>query len=197
MNFLAHIYLSGNSDGILIGNFIGDYVKGRNYNNYPPMVKKGILLHRNIDSFTDKHPITYQCRNLVNEKYSKYSGIVIDIFYDHYLAANWNLYSRQSLKKFIYGKYKILTRHFDIFPDGVKRFFPYFVKSNWLEAYSTFDGLESVLRRMSYRTSLPDYAEFALLKLSDNYEIVKRDFKTFFTEIISYVESNYSIKLGQ
>ena len=92
MNFLAHIYLSGDSRELLIGNFIGDYVKGKDYEKYPPAIQDGILLHRKIDWFTDDHSITKKAKKLVRGQYGLYAGIVIDIFYDHYLSANWDQY---------------------------------------------------------------------------------------------------------
>jgi acyl carrier protein phosphodiesterase len=195
MNFLAHIYLSGVSDEILIGNFIGDYVKGKDYLHYPAGIRQGIMLHRNIDTFTDKHPITSSSRAFVRDKYGKYSGIVVDIFYDHFLASHWSNFSDRTLHRFIHSKYDILSSYFFIFPEGVKSFFPYFVRSNWLEAYSTFDGLESVLRRMAYRTSLPEFSEYAIWQLRNNYEIMSNSFIAFFNEIVDYVTSEHSITL--
>ena len=108
MNFLAHIYLSGDTNEILIGNFIGDYVKGNDYLKYPTNIGKGILLHRKIDAFTDKHSVTKSCKTFINPKYRKFSGIVIDIFYDHFLATNWEQYSSVPLKEFAIRKYNIL-----------------------------------------------------------------------------------------
>ena len=195
MNFLAHIYLSGPSEEILVGNFIGDYVKGHDYTFYPKKIKQGILLHRNIDSFTDKHTITRSCKSYIREEYGKYSGIVIDIFYDHFLAVNWNDFSRVSLSRYIRSRYDILDSHFEIFPEGVKGFFPYFVRSNWLEAYVSLDGLESVLRRMAIHTSLPDHSEYAIDQLRNNYSALKKHSLDFLSEITDYVRIQHSIKL--
>lgn len=195
MNFLAHIYLSGDSDEILVGNFIGDYVKGKEYLQYPVNIRKGIMLHRSIDSFTDSHPITRSSKSFVRDKYGKYSGIVIDIFYDHFLANHWPSFSDQPLNRFIHRKYSILNSNFSVFPDGVKRFFPYFVRSNWLEAYATMDGLESVLRRMAYRTSLPEFSDYAIIQLKNNYQSLSNGFVIFFREIVDYVTQEHSIIL--
>ncbi len=196
MNFLAHIYLSGNHEGILIGNFIGDYVKGHDYNHYAPPIKKGIIIHRAIDSFTDQHSMTAGCKNLVRDPYGLYAGIVIDIFYDHFLATDWNRYAHISLKRFIRNRYEILKQNFQIFPDGIKRFFPYFVRSNWLESYATFDGVESVLRRMSFRTTLPDHSERAIDLMKENYDFLKGSFRVFFQDIMEHLEKQYDLKVG-
>lgn len=180
---------------MLIGNFIGDYVKGREYLRYASRIREGILLHRSIDAFTDKHPITKSSKSYIRDKYGKYSGIVVDIFYDHFLACHWSDFSDQSLHRFIHYKYDILSSYFPIFPDGVKYFFPYFVRSNWLEAYSTIDGLESVLRRMAYRTSLPEFSEYAILRLKENYQTLGSSFMVFFNEIVEYVKREHAVVL--
>ena len=86
MNVLAHIYLSGDSDKIIIGNYIGDYVKGRDYLNYPELIRKGIILHRYIDMFTDRHPVVHRSKIYFSRKYHKYAGVITDIMYDHYLT---------------------------------------------------------------------------------------------------------------
>ena len=101
MNFLAHTYLSGCNEEIIVGNFMGDYVKGSRYMDFPEMVKKGILIHRDIDTFTDMHLITRRSKQMVAAKYSKYAGIIIDIFYDHFLASLWDDYSNLPLSDFV------------------------------------------------------------------------------------------------
>ena len=195
MNFLAHIYLSGPSEEILVGNFIGDYVKGNNYTLYPSKIRKGILLHRSIDSFTDKHPITRSCKEYIRDAYSLYSGIVIDIFYDHFLATHWGDFCRVPLSRYIHDRYEILDSHFEIFPEGVKSFFPYFIRSNWLEAYVSLGGVESVLRRMAYRTSLPDHSEYAISQLKKNYSVLEKYSLDFIREITDYVRLRHAIRL--
>jgi acyl carrier protein phosphodiesterase len=193
MNFLAHIYLSGDSRDLLIGNFIGDYVKGKDYENYPEAVQQGILLHRKIDFFTDSHKITRKAKEFVRGEYGLYAGIVIDIFYDHFLSANWDLYSDMPLRQYVRHRYRMLDTGFSIFPVGVKAWFPYFIKSNWLEAYTSFHGLIMVFKRMSYRTSLPDHSEYAVSQLKDNYEIMGEYFSLFFTEIREWINRDYGI----
>ncbi len=196
LNFLAHIYLSGDIDDIMIGNFIGDYVKGIKYLGYPERISKGIILHRKIDSFTDRHPITKSCKTFINPKYGKYSGIVVDIFYDHFLATNWKHYSSVPLKDFVVQKYTILSAYDYFFPQEVKNFFPHFLETNWLYAYSTFDGLGAVLQNMSAMTTLPDFSSYAIKILKENYDDLGKYFFSFFKDIICFVESEYSIKLS-
>jgi acyl carrier protein phosphodiesterase len=195
MNFLAHIYLSGDSREILIGNFIGDYVKGKNISGYPEKVKQGIMLHRKIDSFTDSHILTRASKKVIAEKYGLYAGIVVDIYYDHFLSANWHLYSEIPLREYIHDRYRLLDSGFSIFPAGVKSWFPYFIKSNWLETYIHFNGLNMVFKRMSYRTSLPDHSDYAVSQLKENYDFLKENFIEFFTDMREMVQKDYNIIL--
>ena len=195
MNFLAHIYLSGDSREILIGNFIGDYVKGKNITGYPDEVKQGIMLHRMIDSFTDSHSITRSSKKIIAEKYGLYAGIVVDIYYDHFLSANWDLYSEMPLREYIHDRYSLLDSGFSIFPAGVKSWFPYFIKSNWLETYIHFEGLNMVFKRMSYRTSLPDHSDYAVNQLKENYDFLKENFIDFFADMREMVQKDYNIIL--
>ena len=195
MNFLAHIYLSGDSREILIGNFIGDYVKGKNITGYPDEVKQGIMLHRMIDSFTDSHSITRSSKKIIAEKYGLYAGIVVDIYYDHFLSANWDLYSEMPLREYIHDRYRLLDSGFSIFPAGVKSWFPYFIKSNWLETYIHFEGLNMVFKRMSYRTSLPDHSDYAVNQLKENYDFLKENFIDFFADMREMVQKDYNIIL--
>jgi acyl carrier protein phosphodiesterase len=91
MNFLAHLHLSGNNPNIMLGNFMGDFVKGKSYRQqYEPEIIKGIELHRSIDEFTDSHPVVTESKNRLRPTYRHYSGVIVDVFYDHFLAANWN-----------------------------------------------------------------------------------------------------------
>lgn len=195
MNFLAHIYLSGDSRELLIGNFIGDYVKGKNITGYPDEVKQGIMLHRKIDSFTDSHSITRSSKKIIAGKYGLYAGIVVDIYYDHFLSANWDLYSEMPLREYIHDRYRLLDSGFSIFPPGVKSWFPYFIKSNWLETYIHFEGLNMVFKRMSYRTSLPDHSDYAVSQLKENYDFLKENFFDFFADMQEMVQKDYNIIL--
>lgn len=190
MNYLAHIYLSGKNDEIKIGNFIADAVKGNQYLNFSSDIQKGILLHRKIDTFTDQHAITKQSRNRIRPIYGKYSGIVIDIFYDHFLATNWKKYSDENFSKFIKNFYWNLFLNYHILPARIKYAFPFMVLNNWLNQYKTIEGTQQVLTRMSIRTSLPDFTKIAIEELNKNYIEYERDFFEFFEDLIQFVKTN-------
>lgn len=195
MNYLAHIYLSGTNDKILIGNFIGDYIKGNDFNKYPPLVKKGIILHRRIDSFTDRHKIVHQSMKYFAPRYHKYAGIIIDILYDHFLVLNWKKYTDETLEEMKDRVFHILKSNYAIFPERVQFFVPSFIKNDWIEIYSTVEGIVNVLVRMSMRTTLPDYSEFAREVLHKYYVQLQSEFLIFFPEIIRYVRQRYEIDL--
>ncbi len=137
MNVLAHIYLSGDSDKIIIGNYIGDYVKGRDYLKYPDLVRKGIVLHRHIDGFTDRHPVVHRSKIFFTRKYHKYSGVLIDIIYDHFLTREWNFFSRRPLESVTYNFYRAMVNNYEILPDDVRKMMPFFIINNWIESYQT------------------------------------------------------------
>ncbi len=197
MNFLAHLYLSGNHEEILIGNFIGDYVKGREYLYYSEGIRKGIMLHRFIDSYTDNHPVAKKSRIRLQQEYHKYSGIVIDIFYDYFLASEWNLFYPLKLDIYVENVFTLLKNHYYDFPQGIKNWFPNFIKNNWLLSYSTIEGIERILYRMSSRTSLPDFTVYAIDVLRKNEEEMRDEFHEFFTSIREYVKTEHGIQAGQ
>ncbi len=196
MNFLAHIYLSGTDEETIVGNFVGDYVKGNAYLNFPTGIRKGILLHREIDFFTDNHPMVRQSKKRVEECYRKYAGIVIDIFYDYLLASNWSDYSTIPLPVFISEVHELLRKYYDIFPQEIRNWFPDFISENWLLSYSTVEGIESVLHRMSGRTSLPEHTDFAIRVMREDEKGFLREFNAFFPVIRSYMAEKFGIKTG-
>ena len=100
MNFLAHLYFSPNDSLVKTGNFMADWIKGKAYENYPVKVQQGILLHRSIDDFTDKHPNVMQSKSYFRDSYGKYAGVVTDILYDHFLAKNWKEYENEDLQTY-------------------------------------------------------------------------------------------------
>jgi len=196
MNFLAHLYLSGNHEEIMVGNFIGDYVKGKEYLYYPENIRKGIMLHRYIDSYTDSHPITKISRSHFSEKYGKYSGIITDIFYDYFLSSTWSQYSPDELQAYVDYVFATLKKHYYDFPQGIKNWFPNFIRNNWLMSYSSIDGMEDVLHRMSSRTSLPEQTTFAIAVLREKEPELRDEFQEFFEAIRRFVETEHSIVTG-
>jgi len=196
MNFLGHLYLSGNFEEIKIGNFIADSIKGNKYKDFPEGIGQGILLHRKIDSFTDSHPLFLQSKRRLNSHYNHFGGIVIDVFYDHFLSKNWYDFSNIRLKEFARDSYSLLLKNYSILPENVKFFLPYMIKHNWLLMYSELEGIERVLIGLSKRTSLPEETNFAMKILHKNYDMYKEEFYSFFKDIVNYVSEKEGINLN-
>ncbi len=183
MNFLAHLYLSGDDSNIRIGNFIGDYVKGRRHEQYSYSIQQGIILHRKIDSFTDSHQLFKQSGSRFKPKFNRYSGVVNDLVYDHLLASSWNKYSSQSLKMFASGVHKLLIQNYFLLPMEVKQFLPFLIKNRRLESYQTLQGLDNALRIMVKHAGIPDHIDFLIEVLQANYELFEQEFAVFMDEV--------------
>ncbi len=195
MNYLAHTYLSGDNDDIKIGNFLGDWVKGSDYLKYSEDIRTGIMLHRNIDSFTDQHPIVHLSASRFQSRYSKYSGVIIDILYDHYLANNWKDFSDVSLHDYVSRMHNVMLNNFEILPERLQNYLPGFMNERWIERYATLDGIRDVLDTMSKRTSLPNETEFAISVMEAFYNDFRHEFFDFFGQIIEFVEAKFMISI--
>ncbi len=180
MNYLAHIYLSNNIKSIQIGNFIADSIKGNKYNNYPNGIKTGILLHRQIDWFTDQNLIVRTSKRRLDARYGLYKGIIIDIFYDHFLAKNWKDYSDIPLQKFSHKFYKVLENNFEVLPEKVQKTMPYLIEGDWLTNYSRLEGIKRVLIGMNRRTHEKSQMHLAIHDLESCYKEFEDDFTSFF-----------------
>lgn len=195
MNYLAHLFLSGDSDEVKVGNFIGDHVKGKQYLSYPQDVQTGILLHRQIDSFTDNHPLVKECSDLLRPVYRKYSGIITDLFFDHFLANMWNDYSEDQLRHFTRHVHAVLLRNYFVLPPKVRQFLPFLIQNKRLQSYAEIDGITKAIEIMGNYTSLPPESQYAKLVLQENYNFIKENFIAFFREIIQFTEENFGISL--
>ena len=193
MNFLAHLFLSGHDEEIIIGNFIADHVKGRAIENYSEGIRAGILIHRRIDTFTDSHPVFIQSKNRLAIKYRKYAGVITDMFYDHFLSANWGDYSSEDLDVFTKRMYRIIMKKYFILPAKTKYILPFMAKDNWLKAYGTYKGIDRALKGMDRRTPFNSGMSEAVGDLKKDYKIYREEFQSFFPQIIEF--SNTVIQL--
>jgi acyl carrier protein phosphodiesterase len=184
MNFLAHISLSGDNPKIMVGNFIGDFVKGRNLlEQFEPEIARGIALHRAIDEFTDSHPIVAVSKNRLRPTYRHYSAVIVDMFYDHLLARNWEQYYKEFLPDFAERSYRILEGFHTILPEGVKYMLPYMTKGNWLVNYARLEGIERALSGMARRSKYESKMELAVEDLKKNYDEFTQEFSIFYPEL--------------
>jgi acyl carrier protein phosphodiesterase len=193
MNFLAHIYLSGDNDLIKIGNFMADGIRGKHFESYPLEIQKGIILHRAIDTFTDAHPIFRQSTKKLHEKYHHYAGVIVDVFYDHFLAKNWNTYSDEKLEEFVERFYQSLQDNHSILSERTKGMMPYMIEHNWLVSYQTIEGINRILTQMDQRTKNESKMRFASQELTEYYSEFEAHFSEFFEELIAHSNTKISI----
>ncbi len=197
MNYLAHIYLSGESDEIKVGNFIGDFVKGNKYLEYPEKVAAGIRLHRSIDSFTDQHVVVREFIQILKPGYGRYAGIVADVFMDHFLASNWPNYSVYTLRQFSKHAHSVFLSNFGLLPFRVKQFLPFLIQHKRFESYARRESMFHVLEIMSRRTSLPSNSEWAMEILHQEYDQFEFLFRSFFADMTDYVETEFAIEISK
>jgi len=195
LNYLAHIYLSGNNKPIQIGNFIADSVKGKSYQSFPKEIQKGILFHRQIDWFTDNDITVKKSKRRLDKRYGHYKGIIIDIFYDHFLAKNWTNYSDIPLKDFTHEFYTVLNNELESLPMRVQLLTPYMIKNDWLTNYASFEGIEKVLIGMNKRTQEISQMHLAIIDLKIHYKEFEEDFTLFFEKLrnfsaVKFIEIN-------
>lgn len=186
MNFLAHIYLSGDDEDIIIGNFIADGIKGNRYLNYPKGISDGIVLHRAIDTFTDSHPIVHQSTARLHKNYGHYSGVIVDILYDHFLAKNWANYCNKPLDSYVQNFYSLLRKNFTTLPARIQRMMPYMIADNWLVNYATVEGIGRILAQMNIRTKNAVQMDQAVMELERYYDEFEQEFTLFFEELRAF-----------
>jgi acyl carrier protein phosphodiesterase len=193
MNYLAHLLLSENTPESRIGNFLGDFVKGslENYQEiYNQGILKGIRTHRQIDIFTDKHEIYLKSKRRISPDRSRFSGIIIDIFYDYFLANNWHIFSEESLEDFSNNIYKIFQKNKNQLPTKFQQILPRMIQENWLLSYKDINGIALALKRLSKRFTRKNNLENAEEELLSNYQHLEHDFQQFFPDLINFVQDN-------
>lgn len=189
MNFLAHIYLSGDDPFITLGNFMGDFVKGNQVNDYPEKVRLGITLHRAIDEYTDTHEVVLQSKKRLRSDYRHYSPVIVDVYYDHFLARYWADYHATPLPEYTNSFYDMIYNHTELLPERARRMFSYMSRDNWLLGYRQIQGIEQALAGMSRRTKFESGMERAGENLRSDYELFKSEFDLFFPDLISYTST--------
>ncbi|WP_108247033.1 acyl carrier protein phosphodiesterase [Muricauda brasiliensis] len=191
MNFLAHIYLSFDDEEITLGNFFADHIRGNKFGHLPIRIQKGILLHREIDTFTDSHPTVRKSSKRLHKNYSHYSRVIVDIYYDHFLAKNWSDYSDVPLDEYVENFYNLLEDNYDVLPMATKRMMPYMMADNWLLNYANLAGINNVLHGMNRRTKNKSKMNFAILDLEEHYTEFENEFTSFFEELITFSNQKF------
>ncbi len=196
MNYLAHLYLAEDSADSIIGNLLGDFVKGRLDDRYREGIVKGITTHRKVDSFTDSHELILSSKRLISAERRRFSGIIVDLGFDHFLARNWSEYSSVDLGVFTKKIYDLLKDHENLLPDGLKSVVDRMVEEDWLGSYKELEGVGKALDRIARRFKRENNLTGAVEELVKNYKKLEENFRAFFPQLTSYVHSyrkNYPI----
>jgi acyl carrier protein phosphodiesterase len=191
MNFLAHAYLSFGSEPILIGNMIADFVKGKQFENFAEPIKKGILLHRAIDEFTDAHLLVKEAQNFLKPNFKRYSTVITDMYFDHLLAKLWSNYHEIPLKIFSKNVYLTLRNNEQILPERFLMALHFMEKDDWLSSYSEIEGLQIALTNMAKRTRFDSQMQFAHLTFTQHKDYFQQIFLDFFQDLIQFSKSKF------
>ena len=191
MNFLAHLYLSQNNTDIMIGNFIADHIRGNNYEAFSKEIQQGIFLHREIDTFTDAHKVVRKSKRRLHERYRHYDGVIIDIFYDYFLAKNWSDYSEIPLDVYTDGINKMFEKISDELPVKSQNFIKYMIEYNILFNYQNKEGIAKVLNGMNARTKGKSQMNLAIEDLEILETELQEDFTLFFKDLIEHTNKKF------
>ena len=186
MNYLAHLVLSRHDQKCLLGNFIGDEVKGKAYHNYPNDIAVGIKMHRAIDNFMDSHPVVKESKTRIRPSQGKFSGVVLDVFYDYLLCKNWNRYIDQEFGDFIEDIYSQLRQQKDLMPRFSQLIIEKMVEGDWLGSYQNIAGIERALTGLSKRTPYKNNMSSAASLLEQQEQQFSQEFNIYFPQVIEF-----------
>ena len=194
MNYLAHIFLSYNNPELIVGNFIADSIQGNKFDGLTDEIVKGIMLHRKIDTFTDSHPIYLTSKHRFSADFGKYSGVLMDMIYDHYLAKNFKNYSKSDLQPFCSNIYDLLHDYKNYLPEHAKRFYSYMVEHNVLFNYSTLQGMEIVLTHLNHRIRHRYQLQDSIKLIKEQSLEIEEEFFIFFDDLNNYCKEQGEVK---
>jgi acyl carrier protein phosphodiesterase len=189
MNYLAHFYLSDQTPQGFVGSILGDFVRGSSYKNFPATIAFEIEMHRKIDSFTDVHSIVKQSKRRVSANRGKFAGVLVDMFYDHFFAVNFETYANVSLKDFSREVYQALHSQQEFLPEDFRRKITAIAEFDLLGSYKTLDGIGLALYRISKRLKRENNLPEGIFDLKNNYDELAKDFAIFFPELIDFVQT--------
>ena len=190
MNYLAHLYLAEGSPQSLVGSILGDFVKGAIEDKFPQGVRRGIGLHRKIDTFTDSHETTLASRKLFSPLRRRFAGIIVDLCYDHFLYRHWRKFSKVDLDEFISNVYAILRAPEAMLPERLQAMIPVMIREDWLGSYQNLQGVELALNRLSKRITHGDRLQGAIEEIKHHYLKLEADFLIFFPQLEYYVKNH-------
>ena len=189
MNWLAHLHLSEDDIEVRLGNVIADFIKGEKRQALNPRIRRGVSCHMFIDSFTDAHPVFLRSRQRISPANRKFAGIVVDVFYDHFLSIRWHEFSAQPKRAFIDGIYRDFDRYTETELPDARRFVLRMAEDDWLGEYETLTGIERTLARISGRLNRPGLLVPLAAELTTNYAGLAGDFAEFYPALRTAVSS--------
>lgn len=192
MNFLAHAFLSFNDAGILTGNMISDFVKGKKKFDLPEEIQKGIILHRKIDTYTDDHLVNKELKLIFKSSYGLYSSPIMDVLFDHFLATDPNYFDEESLLQFTLQTYLLLDDKQDLFPEKFARMYPYMKTQNWLYHYRSGEGVWNSLGGLSRRAKYLHETQTAFNLFEQHYETLRAGYNEFFPDLYEMTRASYN-----
>jgi acyl carrier protein phosphodiesterase len=191
MNLLAHVLLSPDVPGVLVGNLVADWVKGRARKALPAGVRQGMELHGRIDAFTDGHAVVGRCAELLAPNWGRYAPILVDMFFDHVLSVEWGRWCARGREEVIAGAYAALREHLEMLPERARWAACALLADDWLTAYGTLDGMGACLTRMSVRLNMRGHDIELAPAVRDfvaHRDAIQVGFGEFFPELKKYVE---------
>lgn len=196
MNYLAHLYLADDDAESLIGSLMGDFVKGRVDERLPVGIRHGVMLHRHVDTFTDAHPVVRRSKARIGPEFRRYAGILVDMFYDHFLARRWSDYASQPLEHFSRHVYRVLADGQHTFPSSMQRSMAYLIDNDLLMSYREVGGIAHALAGIEGRLKRPSGLRNAAGELHANYRELLHDFTEFFPELIAFTRDAEPAAVG-
>jgi acyl carrier protein phosphodiesterase len=190
MNYLAHLFLAGPEPEALLGALMGDFVKGVLGERYPAAITRALSLHRRIDTFTDAHPVTAASRSRISPERRRFAGIMVDLFYDHFLARHWDEHAREPLEVFTARVYALLQEHDTLLPDRLRSIAPRMARADWLASYAQVESIHTALDRISLRLRRGNPLVGAGAELEANYAALEADFRRFFPDLVGFAQAN-------
>ncbi len=193
MNYLAHLFLAGDDPELKLGSLLADFTRGRLQElekRYPPAVMQGIRLHREIDSYTDAHPVVRQSKERFSRRRRRYAGIIVDVLHDHFLSRHWGRFSVRDRRDFIDSSYQLLHQNRSLFPPRMQRVAALMIQQDWLGSYIEIKSIGEVYDRMSRRLRRPNDLVGSLEEVIANYEALDEDFRSFFPKLHAHTAEN-------
>jgi acyl carrier protein phosphodiesterase len=197
INYLAHAYLSFGHPGLMTGNIISDFVKGKRRFDFPEDIQKGILLHRSIDQFTDQHQIIREAKSIFRPDYRLYSGAFVDVIFDHFLANDENEFTGESLFNFSAEVYNALDHHREWLPGTFAQIFPFMKEHNWLFNYRHMEGASRSIQGLVRRAKYLEEAGPAIKLFTQHYQLLQDLYRPFWTELKAFAREQYETHAGR